>query len=266
VPDHAVFADGATAGAVAHFGRTGWVHVRPPDGAARGERLRAWAGEVAAWPDDGGGWLAYRELTEAGPALCRTENIVPHHDGLRALLCGPGMAGVAGALLGEPAVLYKDKLNHKLPGGAGYAPHQDAPAYRFVDLHVSCLVAIDDADEANGCLEVVSGAHDRLWPTDDAGCIRADVAAGMDWVPVPVRGGDTLWFHSRTPHRSGPNRSPRPRRALYPTYNARSAGDLREDYYRQKARELAEAAAAGEGEGDRVPVSLIGDFQGRPVR
>jgi hypothetical protein len=47
---------------------------------------------------------------------------------------------------------------------------------------------------------------------------------------------------------------------LYPTYNARSEGDLREDYYRQKAAELA--AASGD---DRVPVSLIGDFQGRPV-
>ena len=41
-----------------------------------------WADEVAAWPD-GGGWLHHRELTDAGPALCRTENLVPHHEGLR---------------------------------------------------------------------------------------------------------------------------------------------------------------------------------------
>jgi ectoine hydroxylase-related dioxygenase (phytanoyl-CoA dioxygenase family) len=84
----------------------------------------------------------------------------------------------------------------------------------------------------------------------------------MVWEAVPVRAGDALWFHSRTPHRSGPNSSTRPRRALYPTYNARSEGDLREEYYRQKAAELAAASPAG----DRVAVSLIGDFQGRPVR
>jgi 2-aminoethylphosphonate dioxygenase len=264
VPAHPVFEDGATGEAVAHFRRTGWVHVRPPDGDAWGARLRAWADEVSSWPDGAGpgAWLHYREMTDAGPALCRTENIVPHHAGLRALLCTGTLAATAGALLGEPAVLYKDKLNHKLPGGAGYAPHQDAPAYRFVDVHVSCMVAIDDADEANGCLEVVSGAHDRLWPTDAAGCLTGEVVASLDWRPVPVRGGDTLWFHSRTPHRSGPNTTVRPRRALYPTYNARSAGDLREDYYRQKAAELAAAPAGGE----RVAVSLIGDFQGRPVR
>jgi hypothetical protein len=49
---------------------------------------------------------------------------------------------------------------------------------------------------------------------------------------------------------------------LYPTYNARSEGDLREDYYRRRADELAAASPAG----DRVAVSLIGDFQGRPVQ
>jgi len=264
-----VFADGAAAEAVAHFAREGWVHVRPADGDALAVRLQAWADDVAAWPEaptrsgaaPAGGWLQHRELTEAGPALCRTENLVPHHAGLRELLCAGAMVEVAGALLGEPAVLYKDKLNHKLPGGAGYAPHQDAPAYRFVEVHVSCMVAIDAATPENGCLEVVSGAHDRLWPTDAAGCIRADVVDAMDWRPVTVRAGDTLWFHSRTPHRSGPNRSAGPRRALYPTYNAASEGDRRADYYRQKAAELA--ADAGD---DRVPVSLIGDFQGRPVR
>jgi ectoine hydroxylase-related dioxygenase (phytanoyl-CoA dioxygenase family) len=200
-------------------------------------------------------------MTDAGPRLCRTENFVPFHAGLRALLTDGALLDDASMLLGEPAVLYKEKINYKLPGGAGYAPHQDAPAYRFVAVHVSCMVAVDDAAEDNGCLEVVSGGHEQLLPTDATGCIRADVAAALDWMPVPVRAGQTLWFHSRTPHRSGPNRSAQPRRALYPTYNAASEGDLRADYYRQK---LAEFAAGGGPEG-RVQVSLIGDFQGRPV-
>jgi hypothetical protein len=253
------FDDGTSPAAVAAFRSAGWVHVRAPGSDELAGRLQEWADDVARWGDDGG-WMHHREMTDLGPALCRTENLVPDHDGIRALLCDGALVDAAGALLGEPAVLYKDKLNYKLPGGAGYAPHQDAPAYRFVDIHVSCMVAIDDAGEDNGCLEVVSGAHDRLWPVDDAGCIRADVTAAMAWEPAPVRAGDVLWFHSRTPHRSGPNRTPRPRRALYPTYNARSEGDRREDYYRQKAAELAAAPV-----GERIPVSLIGDFQGRPV-
>jgi hypothetical protein len=247
--------------AVEHFHDTGWLHIRDGGASDRADELQRWAGEIADWAD-AGGWMHHRELTEHGPALCRTENMVPYHQALRDLLCSGVLVAGAGALLGEPAVLYKDKLNYKLPGGAGYAPHQDAPAYRFVEVHVSCMLAIDDANETNGCLEVVSGAHDRIWPLDEVGCIRPDVVTSFWWQAVPVRAGDVLWFHSRTPHRSGANTSALPRRAFYPTYNARSEGDLREVYYRQRAVELAAAT----GDQGRVAVSLIGDFQGRPVR
>jgi hypothetical protein len=201
-------------------------------------------------------------MTDTGPQLCRSENFEPFHEGLRGLLTTGPMLDTATALLGEPAVLYKEKINYKLPGGAGYSPHQDAPAYPFVQTHVSCMVAVDDALLGNGCLEVVSGMHHELLPTDSLGCIRDDVAASLTWAPVEVQAGDTLWFHSRTPHRSGPNLGSTPRRALYPTYNARSEGDLRAAYYARKERELAAAASSD----DRVAVSLIGDFQGRPVR
>ena len=241
------------------FTAEGWVLTRLLEGASI-EALNRWVDEVAAWPDAGDGWLQYRELTDGGPQLCRTENFVPFHDGLRTLLQSGVIVAAASQLLGEPAVLYKEKINYKLPGGAGYAAHQDAPAYRFVDTHVSCMVAVDDSLLGNGCLEVAAGMHHELLPTDDRGCIRADVAESLHWMPVEVRAGETLWFHSRTPHRSGPNESSVPRRALYPTYNALSEGDLRAAYYRQKREELA----AGTDDG-RVPVSLIGDFQGRPV-
>jgi hypothetical protein len=236
---------------VEHYAEHGWLLTRSHDDV---EVVRAWVDEVAAWPDDGP-WLHHRELTDAGPQLCRTENFVPFHDGLRALLTTGLMLATASALLEEPAVLYKEKINYKLPGGAGYAPHQDAPAYRFVETHVSCMVAVDDARVGNGCLEVVSGRHQAVLPMDDVGCIHPDVVADLDWTPVEVRAGETLWFHSRTPHRSGPNLGPTPRRALYPTYNAAAEGDLRAAYYEQKRAELGDGAA----------VSLIGDFQGRPV-
>jgi ectoine hydroxylase-related dioxygenase (phytanoyl-CoA dioxygenase family) len=245
--------------AVDHFAEHGWVLTDTLDDEGVAE-LRRWVDDIARWPDDGE-WLHHREMTDAGPKLCRSENVIPFHDGLRALLTTGVLLDTASALLGEPAVLYKEKINYKLVGGAGYAPHQDAPAYRFVETHVSCMVAVDDATVENGCLEVVSGMHQEVLPMDDTGCIRADVVESLTWVPAPVRAGQTLWFHSRTPHRSGPNNSSEDRRALYPTYNARREGDLREDYYRQKRDELAQA---GE-DGDRVQVSLIGDFQGRPV-
>jgi len=242
----------------AHFERHGWVLVDTLD-AHEVEQLRTWVGQVATTPDGEGGVLHYREQTDAGPQLCRSENFTPSHPGLAHLL-HERLAATASLLLGEPAVLYKEKVNYKLVGGAGYSPHQDAPAYPFIDTHVSCMVAIDDATVANGCLEVVSGRHDQVLPLDDRGCIAPEVVAEMTWIPAEVRAGQTLWFHSRTPHRSGPNHSDRDRRALYPTYNAAREGDLRDQYYRTKLAELADRNGHG-----RVVVSLIGDFEGRPV-
>src|SRR5262245_32575957 len=165
---------------VGHFADHGWLLTRTVRAADVAELQRS-VDEIAAWPIDGGAWLQYREMTDDGPKLCRSENFVPFHDGLRELLTTGPMIEMASALLGEPAVLYKEKINYKLPGGAGYAAHQDAPAYRFVQSHVSCMVAVDDSTLGNGCLEVASGRHHELLPTDDHGCIRADVADELEW-------------------------------------------------------------------------------------
>lgn len=66
--------------------------------------------------------------------------------------------------MGEPACLYKEKINYKLVGGAGFLPHQDAPAYPFIKTSISCLIAVDASTIANGCLEVVDGFHQELLP------------------------------------------------------------------------------------------------------
>lgn len=245
--------------ALDHYVRHGWVLIdtfSPP----QVDQIRSWVDEIASWPDDAGDHLHYRELTDFGPKLCRTENFVPFHQGMRSLLTDGPMVAIASALIGSEAVLYKEKINYKLVGGAGFAPHQDAPAYPFLDAHVSCMVSVDDADEANGCLEVVSACYDEVLPMDEVGCIRSEVVQQLSWSFAPVKAGQTLWFHSRTPHRSGPNRSRADRRALYPTYNALVEGDLRDSYYAEKLQKMAAASV-----GDHVQVSLIGDFQGRPV-
>jgi Phytanoyl-CoA dioxygenase (PhyH) len=242
-----------------HFVRHGWL-LTSPFTIRQIAELRSWVDEVERWPD-AGDWLHYREMTERGPRLCRTENFLPFHDQLRLLLTTGPIIDIASALLGEPAVLYKEKINYKLAGGAGYSAHQDAPAYRFVDMHISCMIAVDDARRDNGCLEVVSAAHQAVLPTDGRSCILAEVVERMDWQTVELDAGDVLWFHSLTPHRSGANMSSVDRRAVYPTFNARREGDLRAAYYRQKLAEFRSRPRNA----DTVQVSLIDDFEGKPV-
>jgi len=243
---------------IRHFAEHGWVvaDLIPPFARAR---LGEWVDEVAVLPD-ASGVLHHREATDIGPQLCRSEHFLDLHAGMRDLLCTGAVLEIASALLGEPALLYKEKINYKLPGGAGYSAHQDAPAYPMIDTHVSAMIAVDDADGDNGGLELVSGCFDAVLPTNERGCIDPAIAETLEWEPVAVPGGSMLWFHSRTPHRSGPNRSTRPRRALYPTYNAAREGDRRAEYYAAKRTAFATTPP-----GDRARVSLIGDFEGRPA-
>ena len=131
-------------------------------------------------------------------------------------------------------MLFKDKINYKLPGGNGFAPHLDAPAYDHISKveHVTANIAIHPADVANGCLEVVPGSHKMPVEFITGGHITQEWCDAHTWVPVPLGVGDMLVFGSHLAHRSGPNTSTRERAMLYATYSAESDGkDLREKYY-----------------------------------
>ncbi len=248
----------------AAFERDGFLVQRGVLDPALVARIQDWTALVAGWADGGPG-LHHFEQTDGGPRLARSEDLVPHHAGLASFIQRGRLHETAGALLGEPAVLFKEKINHKHPGGAGFAPHQDAPAWRFVDHHISCMVPVDPATRETGCLWVAPGQHHGALPTraGQHGVIDDAVAASLDWQPVELAPGDLLWFDSYTPHKSGSNTGDRPRRAYYLTWNAARAGDHRDRYYADKRAEFA--AHDGTFGGDRVRISVNDDFLGRPV-
>src|SRR5262249_6351722 len=131
------------------FHRDGYLHVPSFLGPAELARLDGWLREIEAWPAGAGSWMQHDELGERGVVRTRTANFSRHQAGLREMLTEGALPAMAGVLLGEPAVLYKEKVNYKHPGGAGFAAHQDALAYPHVPVSVSCLVAVDDATAEN---------------------------------------------------------------------------------------------------------------------
>lgn len=198
------------------------------------------ADEIGRWPEAPGRWMHYFESNALTGArqLCRVENFVPHHDRLREVLDGRGLAEMVARLIGEPAFLYKDKINFKLPGGNGFAPHQDAPAFteQGQRQHITVMIAVDRATVENGCVEVVIGGHTHgtLPHTAPGGTIPEGIVRELVFSPVQLEPGDVLIFGSYIPHRSGPNLSSTSRRAFFLTFNPQSEGDRREAYYRAK--------------------------------
>ncbi len=226
---------------LAAYRRDGFVAVRGLFDAAEAAAMTAWTDEVQRYPELPDRYMIYGEqsLTEPGRRLInRIENFYPYHGGFKALFDGDKLLGRAGALFGEPAALFKDKINFKMPGGDGFKPHQDQQAgwSAYARLFVTALVAIDEATVENGCLELAPGQHTRgLVGAEWAPLTEAEMA-GMTFVAYPARPGDVVFFDSYVPHRSGPNLTDRARRVLYVTYNRLSEGDQRARYYADKRK------------------------------
>jgi len=198
------------------------------------------------WPDTAGKWMKYYErkrnsdgtiITPEEKILCRIENFAQYNPGLDYILNNPKLIGMASELFGETAILYKEKINYKLPGGDGFAPHQDVAAGWWMygqTLHISCLVCVDEATEANGCLEVSLGEHKNGLLGEPWKEVPNEITQRLKWQSAPTKPGDIIFFDSFVPHRSGPNFTNKSRRVLYATYSKASEGDFRDRYYADK--------------------------------
>ena len=166
----------------------------------------------------------------------------------------------AAEALGTDVTAFKDKLNYKRPGGAGFRPHQDLLAYPGVARVMSVLVAIDPCTTASGCLWLAAGVEEAL-PTDDGGVVQADVAAALDWEPVELAPGDAVCIGGLAPHFSEANHSASPRRVLVASYAPTDDRYRREHYYDARRRAMERATSAD----DRFRISTLADFEGVEV-
>jgi 2-aminoethylphosphonate dioxygenase len=84
-----------------------------------------------------GKWMKYYEKSlrhpDAPKILQRIENFLEYNESLNKICNGQRMMNLVSQLFGETAVLYKEKINYKLPGGDGFKPHQDVAAGIVVD-------------------------------------------------------------------------------------------------------------------------------------
>lgn len=224
---------------LADFERSGFLILRGYFSVAQIEQAGAAIHALAARPPRTGHEMVYFEdsVTEPGRrVLSRIEKFVEEDAVLADLILRSGLAERAGQLLGGPAVLFKEKINFKLPGGQGFAPHQDIqPGWdAYAPYFISVLVTIDPSTIENGCLELAAGHHKRGWLGERMKPLTPAQLAGVEFTKFPTAPGDVIFFDCFAPHQSAPNLTDRPRRNLYLTYSRADAGDHRERYFADK--------------------------------
>src|ERR1700679_150789 len=164
------------ASALEHYELKGWVAVPGFFSAAQSAQLMRFANEVCELPEVAGKQMLYREaslLDTQARVFQRVENFCSYHAGFDKLIRGSRLESAVEQLLGSPAVMFKDKINFKMAGGAGFEPHQDQQAgwSRYAPIFLTALVCIDRATAENGCLEMANAP--RI-----AGLI------GEEWAPL----------------------------------------------------------------------------------
>eukprot|EP00040_Diaphanoeca_grandis_P012222 m.62195 g.62195 ORF g.62195 m.62195 type:complete len:255 (-) comp23104_c0_seq2:154-918(-) len=227
-------------------------------------QLTQWVNEVGS---DKTAWHHFETVScdvdadTSKTALARSEDFVHRHDHLGSLILKQ-IPGVLEKIVGEKVALYKEKINWKAPGGAGWVPHQDAPAYPEVPWNITVAIAVDPMTPKTGGLSFSEGAvhkQQSFYEINSDGVISQEGADKLIWRDVPMNAGDILVFDSFAPHMSGTNLSPFPRRVIYITYNLLRHGELREAYYANKRAAIKDGSAKG-------TLSHIASWAGKPSK
>jgi ectoine hydroxylase-related dioxygenase (phytanoyl-CoA dioxygenase family) len=135
-----------------------------------------------------------------------------------------------------PVCHFHSKLMQKEPRvGGAWEWHQDygywyKNQFMYPDQLISVMVALTEANQQNGCLQVIKGSHklgrvNHGFAGEQVGADMIFVENAlktMDLIYVELQPGDALFFHSNLLHRSEANLSDKPRWSLISCYNSQS--------------------------------------------
>jgi ectoine hydroxylase-related dioxygenase (phytanoyl-CoA dioxygenase family) len=173
--------------------------------------------------------------------LVRIEHVLgDHNPDITKLLLSPRTVGCLTQLFGEPPVLFKEKVNYKLPGCRADKLHQDQAAgwNAYGNFFISMGIVVDANRKENAALSFMkSGNYEKKLMTPEWQPLTQDdppYSPEDEYVLLEADPGDVIFFDAYVPHGSPANTSNKRRRNIFLTFNKQSEGDMRARYYREK--------------------------------
>jgi ectoine hydroxylase-related dioxygenase (phytanoyl-CoA dioxygenase family) len=134
--------------------------------------------------------------------------------------------GLIKSVLGNAIKLYQSMALVKPANGGVEKPwHQDNAYFCVEDLDqvVGVWIALDDANAENGCMHVLAKGH-RLGPLKHHHTFDCEILPDRfdrnQALPIELKAGGMLLFHSNLPHQTPVNNSSERRRALQYHYRS----------------------------------------------
>ncbi|QIL83149.1 hypothetical protein G7047_26785 [Diaphorobacter sp. HDW4A] len=160
---------------------------------------------------------------EEGSHLYRKIQGLENDDRFAQLIDRPVFREICARMYGAhaPVSIFRAMIMNKPAGQGTNLPwHQDGGTVWQLDRDplVTIWVALDDATQANGCMDAIRGSHrNGLLSMQGSTLTNEQVQEhchANQTVPLEVPSGHAVLFHNWLIHRSGTNPSPTPRRAF----------------------------------------------------
>lgn len=190
--------------------------------------------QLETLPEEKGKWMIYYEKRSEGEYKSRIENFTYYQKNIEKFIKNK-IKPLLDVVCQDNMVLFKDKMNWKLPKGDGFKAHQDQPAWSDFDIERFYSVALFTCPSVkeNGCLQFVTNKK-NIGILSEKGCISSELESQFEWEYMETYPKDLLIFDSYIPHRSDRNNSDNSRSILYFTFNRLSDGIHYKEYNDKK--------------------------------
>lgn len=173
--------------------------------------------------------------------VVRIEHILGDHNAeMTKLLISSKAIECLTDLFNESPILFKEKINYKLPGCRADKLHQDQAAgwNTYCNFFISMCIVVDANRKDNAALSFMkSGNYKRKLMTEEWQPLSEKDPPYQpegEYELLEADPGDVIFFDCYVPHGSPANTSNRSRRNIFLTFNRQSDGNMRDRYYRDK--------------------------------
>lgn len=200
----------------------------------------------------------YYEKIDKKKRLRRIEKVSDYSNFAKRIILSEKIFSDLEKLENSKFVLFKDKLNFKMPGGSGFLPHIDGHFfwddyknirqngwYKYAKNFINLVIPLEKSNKNNGCIYISNKKNTKKLGKNfdlitkklvlNTPNIKKNDFNKFSFYPIILDIGDVCFFNWKCAHYSEKNKSKSSRMIFYSTYSKKNnLINVRKKYYKDK--------------------------------